>query len=180
MRYLVECDLKDFSFWGQAKRNAERLSARQLEAIEGCMYYGDDKTEVEINDDFAYGFSDILESMGWFDTEDGIYELDEYMEWVYEVCVEAYPDVVDDYWERCFEEEIFTDACAYSAAQVKNIFSNFLQKNYKDEAVAWIEEAFDLGLDDEEFVYAWVCENWDIYKSKSDNLRAYQFDLENK
>ena len=65
IRYYVEESLSSFEFWGDAKPFVKRLTLDELELMDDVLgEYGDELSEININDIFAYDRSWVCECLG--------------------------------------------------------------------------------------------------------------------
>ena len=76
IKYYVEESLRCFQFWGDAKSFAKLLTGDELEIMDDVLgECGDELSDVNINDIFAYDRSWVCECIGV--DEDDIWERDE-------------------------------------------------------------------------------------------------------
>ena len=76
IRYYVDESLKCFHFWGDAKEFAKLLNGDELDIIDDVLgEYGDELSDVNINDIFAYDRDWVCECIGV--AEDDIWKRDE-------------------------------------------------------------------------------------------------------
>ena len=66
MKIYEEKSLRDFEFWGQAQKNVELLTERQLDEVEQILEdsYPDGIDATDLNDLFAYDFDTVCEWLG--------------------------------------------------------------------------------------------------------------------
>ena len=76
IRYYVEESLKCFQFWGVAKEFAKLLNGDELDIMDDVLgECGDELSDVNINDIFAYDRDWVCECIGV--AEDDIWKRDE-------------------------------------------------------------------------------------------------------
>ena len=71
MKYTVEESLSNFKFWSGAKTNAEKLTEEELDRVENMLpdLFGEELSEVQINDLFWFDFGYICELLGLTEEE---------------------------------------------------------------------------------------------------------------
>ena len=76
IRYYVEESLKCFQFWGDAKEFTKLLNGDELDIMDDVLgECGDELSDVNINDIFAYDRDWVCECIGV--AEDDIWKIDE-------------------------------------------------------------------------------------------------------
>lgn len=114
MKFTVEKPLSSFDFWSGAVTNAQELTSRELDDLDGILpeYFGEEVTDTDINDMFWFEFETIVHALGYAyidgnivrDVEDipenvakealeeeikGLYKYDdEALDRLYQLCVE--------------------------------------------------------------------------------------------
>ncbi len=67
MKYTVEKPLSSFDFWSGAVTNAQELTTRELDDLDGILpeYFGEEVTDTDINDMFWFEFETIVHALGY-------------------------------------------------------------------------------------------------------------------
>lgn len=67
MKYTVEKPLSSFDFWSGAVTNAQELTPRELDDLDGILpeYFGEEVTDTDINDMFWFEFETIVHALGY-------------------------------------------------------------------------------------------------------------------
>ena len=67
MTVTYETSLKDFEFWGYARKNVNKLTNEELEILE--EYFDEPTDRTELNDQFAYYFEEVCDILGLTEEE---------------------------------------------------------------------------------------------------------------
>lgn len=67
MKFTVEKPLSSFDFWSGAVTNAQELTSRELDDLDGILpeYFGEEVTDTDINDMFWFEFETIVHALGY-------------------------------------------------------------------------------------------------------------------
>lgn len=67
MKYTVDKPLSSFDFWSGAVTNAQELTPRELDDLDGILpeYFGEEVTDTDINDMFWFEFKTIVHALGY-------------------------------------------------------------------------------------------------------------------
>lgn len=67
MKFTVDKPLSNFDFWSGAVANANELTSRELDDLDGILpeYFGEEITDTDINDMFWFEFETIVHALGY-------------------------------------------------------------------------------------------------------------------